>query len=82
MLTRSQLQSLLMPRQEVMNDLGISHVTLWQWKNRGILKPIIGSRGRAAFYLRTDIEELKQSPQFHQLTRIGRPPKKREDASV
>jgi predicted site-specific integrase-resolvase len=75
MLTRSQLQSLLMPRHEVINYLGISHCTLWQWKNRGILKPIIGSRGRAAFYLRTDIEELKESPQFRELTRIGRPPK-------
>jgi hypothetical protein len=82
MLTRSQLQSLLMPRQEVMNYLPISHGTLWQWKNRGILEPIIGSRGRAAFYLRTDVEELKQSPQFHELTRMGRPPKKREEASV
>jgi hypothetical protein len=64
-----------MPRQEVLSDLNISHCTLWRWQTLGFLKPIVGCRGRTAFFLRTEVEEFKADPKFRELTRIGRPPK-------
>ena len=49
----------LMPKQEVMSKLGVTHATLWNWANKNYLVPV--KVGRKVFYHKADIDHLCKS---------------------
>ena len=49
----------LMPKQEVMSKLGVTHATLWNWANKNYLVPV--KVGRKVFYHKADIDNLCES---------------------
>lgn len=49
----------LMPKQEVMSKLGVTHATLWNWANKDYLVPV--KVGRKVFYHKADIDLLCES---------------------
>jgi len=49
----------LMPKQEVMSKLGVTHATLWNWANKNYLVPV--KVGRKVFYHKADIDHLCES---------------------
>ena len=49
----------LMPKQEVMSQLGVTHATLWNWANKNYLVPV--KVGRKVFYHKADIDHLCES---------------------
>ena len=49
----------LMPKQEVMSKLGVTHATPWNWANKNYLVPV--KVGRKVFYHKADIDNLCES---------------------
>jgi DNA-binding transcriptional MerR regulator len=65
-MTRSQMQLLIVSRNETARMLGVSNFTLWRWNRNGFLKPLIVD-GQTAAYLREDIERVKATPFLERL---------------
>jgi hypothetical protein len=63
MLTREKIQSLIISREEAAELLGVTWSKLWIWYKRGLLKPLLAN-GRCAAYLRSDVEEFKQTEAY------------------
>jgi hypothetical protein len=70
MITKSQVQSVLVSRNEAQRLLGICSFTLWKWAFTGVLKPLILD-GQTAAYFRPEVEQAKADLQSGKI-RLGR----------
>jgi hypothetical protein len=60
-LTREQVRALILSPQEAEDRLGISRDTLFSWRLKGRITPLLDS-GNALIYFVDDVERIRSSP--------------------
>lgn len=51
----------LLTVKEAMQELGVSHATLYRWIEKGKIRPVKIGQGRTTFFKREDIAASKQA---------------------